>query len=62
VLIQTQAAIRNLDAARLAADVSGVPTILVARTDAEIVRCASLRMSTRSQAKRASSKKPWPSL
>jgi len=35
VLIPTQAAVRNLDAARLAADVSGVPTILVARTDAE---------------------------
>jgi isocitrate lyase len=33
VLIPTQAAIRNLDAARLAADVCGVPTILVARTD-----------------------------
>jgi isocitrate lyase len=38
VLIPTQAAIRNLDAARLAADVSGVPTILVARTDAESAR------------------------
>jgi isocitrate lyase len=35
VLIPTQAAIRNLDAARLAADICGVPTILVARTDAE---------------------------
>ncbi|QIL01530.1 isocitrate lyase [Sphingomonas sinipercae] len=35
VLIPTRAAVRNLDAARLAADVSGVPTILVARTDAE---------------------------
>ena len=35
VLIPTQAAIRNLDAARLAADVSGVSTIVVARTDAE---------------------------
>src|SRR5579884_2014449 len=35
VLIPTQAAIRNLDAARLAADVAGVPTIIVARTDAE---------------------------
>jgi isocitrate lyase len=35
VLIPTQAAIRNLDAARLAADVAGVPTVLVARTDAE---------------------------
>ena len=35
VLIPTQAAIRNLNAARLAADTCGVPTILVARTDAE---------------------------
>jgi isocitrate lyase len=35
VLIPTQAAIRNLDAARLAADVCGVPTVIVARTDAE---------------------------
>ena len=35
VLIPTKAAIRNLDAARLAADVCGVPTIIVARTDAE---------------------------
>jgi isocitrate lyase len=34
VLIPTQNAIRNLVAARLAADVMGVPTILVARTDA----------------------------
>ncbi len=38
VLIPTQAAIRNLDAARLAADVMGVPTVLVARTDAESAR------------------------
>jgi isocitrate lyase len=35
VLIPTQAHIRNLDAARLAADVCGVPTIICARTDAE---------------------------
>ncbi len=35
VLIPTQAHIRNLNAARLAADVSGVPTLIVARTDAE---------------------------
>ena len=35
VLIPTQAHIRNLDAARLAADVMGVPTIICARTDAE---------------------------
>ncbi|HVF37778.1 MAG TPA: isocitrate lyase [Sphingomicrobium sp.] len=38
VLIPTQAAIRNLDAARLAADVMGVATVLVARTDAESAR------------------------
>jgi isocitrate lyase len=38
VLIPTQAHIRNLDAARLAADVCGVPTILIARTDAESAR------------------------
>lgn len=34
VLIPTSHAIRNLVAARLAADVSGVPTLIVARTDA----------------------------
>jgi isocitrate lyase len=34
VLIPTQAAVRNLIAARLAADIEGVPTLLVARTDA----------------------------
>jgi isocitrate lyase len=35
VLIPTAAQIRNLNAARLAADVMGVPTLVVARTDAE---------------------------
>ena len=35
VLIPTQAHEKNLMAARLAADISGVPTIIVARTDAE---------------------------
>ncbi|WP_374764805.1 isocitrate lyase [Yunchengibacter salinarum] len=35
VLIPTQAHEKNLAAARLAADVCGVPTLLVARTDAE---------------------------
>jgi isocitrate lyase len=35
VLVPTQDAINKLAAARLAADVSGVPTLLVARTDAE---------------------------
>jgi len=34
VLVPTAQAIRNLVAARLAADVAGVPTLLVARTDA----------------------------
>ena len=34
VLVPTQAAIKHLVAARLAADVAGVPTLLVARTDA----------------------------
>ncbi|MEQ9926254.1 MULTISPECIES: isocitrate lyase [Pectobacterium] len=35
VLVPTQEAIQKLVAARLAADVSGVPTLLVARTDAD---------------------------
>lgn len=35
VLIPTKAHERNLNAARLAADVCGVPTLIVARTDAE---------------------------
>lgn len=35
VLVPTQAFVRTLNAARLAADVAGVPTILVARTDAD---------------------------
>ena len=35
VLLPTQNAIRNLVAARLAADVEGVPSVIIARTDAE---------------------------
>lgn len=35
VLLPTQTAIRNLGAARLAADVMGISTVLIARTDAE---------------------------
>jgi isocitrate lyase len=38
VLIPTSAHIRNLIAARLAADVMGVPTLIVARTDAEAAK------------------------
>lgn len=34
VLLPTQTAVRNLISARLAADVMGVPTVLIARTDA----------------------------
>src|SRR5207237_9624891 len=35
VLVPTQEAVQKLVAARLAADVMGVPTVLLARTDAE---------------------------
>src|SRR5213075_1594174 len=38
VLIPTAAHIRNLNAARLAADVMGTPTLVVARTDAEAAK------------------------
>ncbi|HEY4115481.1 MAG TPA: isocitrate lyase [Rhizomicrobium sp.] len=38
VLIPTAAHIRNLSAARLAADVMGVPSLIVARTDAEAAK------------------------
>lgn len=35
VLVSTQEAVQKLTAARLAADVSGIPTLLIARTDAD---------------------------
>lgn len=38
VLLPTQQAVRNLNAARLASDVMGVPTLLLARTDAEAAK------------------------
>ena len=50
VLSPTQAAIRNLDAARLAADGCGVPTILVARTDAESARLITSDVDERDRA------------
>lgn len=50
VLIPTQAAIRNLDSARLAADVCGVPTVLVARTDAESARLITSDVDERDRA------------
>jgi isocitrate lyase len=49
VLIPTQAAIRNLDAARLAADICGVPTVLVARTDAESAKLMTSDVDERDQ-------------
>ena len=49
VLIPTKAAIRNLDAARLAADVCGVPTVLVARTDAESAKLITSDIDERDQ-------------
>ncbi len=38
VLLPTAHGVRNLNAARLAADVMGVPTLIIARTDAEAAR------------------------
>ena len=49
VLIPTQAAIRNLDAARLAADVCGVPTLIIARTDAESAKLITSDVDERDQ-------------
>ncbi|MDQ2878295.1 MAG: isocitrate lyase [Pseudomonadota bacterium] len=49
VLIPTQAHIRNLDSARLAADVSGVPTIICARTDAESAKLITSDVDERDQ-------------
>jgi isocitrate lyase len=49
VLIPTQAHIRNLDAARLAADIMGVPTLIVARTDAESAKLLTSDIDARDQ-------------
>ncbi|MGQ0558535.1 MAG: isocitrate lyase [Sphingosinicella sp.] len=49
VLIPTQAHIRNLNAARLAADVCRVPTILIARTDAESAKLITSDVDERDQ-------------
>ena len=50
VLIPTQAHIRNLTAARLAADVMGVPTVIVARTDAESAKLITSDIDERDRA------------
>jgi isocitrate lyase len=49
VLIPTQQFIRTLNAARLAADVCGVPTVLMARTDADAARLLTTDVDPRDQ-------------
>ncbi|HBM13415.1 MAG TPA: isocitrate lyase, partial [Rhodospirillaceae bacterium] len=49
VLLPTQQAVRNLSSARLAADVMGVPTIIMARTDAEAARLITTDVDERDQ-------------
>jgi isocitrate lyase len=49
VLIPTGAHIRNLTAARLAADVMGVPTLVVSRTDAEAAKLLTSDVDERDQ-------------
>jgi isocitrate lyase len=49
VLIPTAAHIRNLNAARLAADVMGTPTLVVARTDAEAAKLLTSDIDERDQ-------------
>ncbi len=50
VLLPTQNAVRNLIAARLAADVMGTPTVLIARTDAKDAKLLSSDVDPRDQA------------
>lgn len=47
VLLPTQNAVRNLIAARLAADVMGVPTVIIARTDADAADLITSDIDTR---------------
>lgn len=49
VLVPTQEAIQKLVAARLAADVCGVPTLLIARTDAEAANLITSDIDVRDQ-------------
>jgi len=50
VLIPTQSHIRNLDAARLAADICGTPTLIIARTDAESAKLLTSDIDDRDKA------------
>src|SRR3546814_4724411 len=58
VLMPTQAQIRNLGAARLAADVCGVPTLLIARTDAESAKLITSDVDERDHAFLTGERKP----
>ncbi|MDX6645052.1 MAG: isocitrate lyase [Miltoncostaeaceae bacterium] len=49
VLLPTQTSVRNLVAARLAADVMGVPTVVVARTDADAANLITSDVDPRDQ-------------
>ena len=49
VLLPTQQAVRNLVAARLAADVMGVPTLIIARTDANAANLLTSDIDERDQ-------------
>ncbi len=49
VLIPTSAHIRNLNAARLAADIMGVPSLVIARTDAEAAKLLTTDIDERDQ-------------
>ncbi|MGU3574530.1 isocitrate lyase [Brucellaceae bacterium C25G] len=49
VLIPTAAHIRNLNAARLAADIMGTPTLVIARTDAEAAKLLTSDIDERDQ-------------
>jgi isocitrate lyase len=50
VLVPTQEAVSKLSAARLAADVSGVPTVLLARTDADAANLITSNIDERDHA------------
>lgn len=60
VLISTGAFVRNLNAARLAADVAGSPTLLVARTDAESATLLTTGIDERDQQFVDPSARPTP--
>ena len=58
VLIPTRQAIRNLTAARLAADVMGVPTLIIARTDAQAATLITSDIDPRDQTRLTGERTP----